>query len=78
MDWDTHHNKILLDLILHPPVRIIFRIMPIRKILSSINVNRYYRYRANHAGISYNVVGMTRARYERINNRSDYTVLHDT
>ena len=40
--------------------------------------NRYYRYRANHAGISYNTVGMTRARYERINNRSDYTVLHDT
>ena len=40
--------------------------------------NRYYRYRANHAGISYNAVGMTRARYERINNISDYTVLHDT
>ena len=40
--------------------------------------NRYYRYRANHAGISYNVVGMTRARYDKINNRSDYTTLHDT
>ena len=40
--------------------------------------NRYYRYRANHVGISYNTVGMTRARYERINNRSDYTVLYDT
>ena len=40
--------------------------------------NRYYRYRANHAEISYNIVGMTRTRYERINNISDYTVLHDT
>ena len=40
--------------------------------------NRYYRYRANHAGISYNVVGMTRVRYERINNRFDYTIIHDT
>ena len=40
--------------------------------------NRYYHYRANNAGISYNAVGMTRSRYERINNRSDYTVLHDT
>ena len=40
--------------------------------------NRYYHYRANHAGISYNSVGMTRARYERINNKSDYTVIHDT
>ena len=40
--------------------------------------NRYYRYKANHAGISYNAVGMTRARYEKINNRSDYTILHDT
>ena len=40
--------------------------------------NRYYRYRANHAGISYNAVGMTRARYERINNKSDYIVIHDT
>ena len=40
--------------------------------------NRYYQYRANHAGISYNAVGMIRVRYERINNRSDYTVLHDT
>ena len=39
--------------------------------------NRYYRYKANHAGISYNAVGMTRARYEKINNRSDYTILHD-
>ena len=41
-------------------------------------LNRYYRYKANHAGISYNAVGMTRARYERINNRSDYTIIHDT
>ena len=40
--------------------------------------NRYYRYRANHAGVSYNAVVMTRARYEKINNRSDYTILHDT
>ena len=40
--------------------------------------NRYYRYKANHVGISYNVVGMTRTRYEKINNRSDYTILHDT
>ena len=40
--------------------------------------NRYYRYKANHAGISYNVVGMIRARYEKINNRSDYTILHNT
>ena len=40
--------------------------------------NRYYRYKANHAGVSYNAVGMTRARYEKINNRSDYTILHDT
>ena len=40
--------------------------------------NRYCRYRANHAGVSYNAVGMTRARYEKINNRSDYTTLHDT
>ena len=40
--------------------------------------NRYYRYKANHAGVSYNAVGMTRARYEKINNRSDYTILHNT
>ena len=40
--------------------------------------NRYYRYRANHAGISYNAVGMIRARYEKINYISDYTILHDT
>ena len=40
--------------------------------------NRYYRYKANHAGVSYNSVGMTRVRYEKINNRSDYTILHDT
>ena len=40
--------------------------------------NRYYRYKANHAGVNYNAVGMTRARYEKINNRSDYTILHDT
>ena len=40
--------------------------------------NRYHRYKANHAGVSYNAVGMTRARYEKINNRSDYTILHDT
>ena len=40
--------------------------------------NRYYRYRANHVAISYNMVSMIRVRYERINNRSDYTVLHDT
>ena len=40
--------------------------------------NRYYRYKANHAEISYNVVGRTKARCERINNRSDYTILHDT
>ena len=31
--------------------------------------NRYYRYKANHTRISYNAVGMTRARYEKINNR---------
>ena len=40
--------------------------------------NRYYTYKANHAGVSYNTVGMTRARYEKINNRSDYTTLHNT
>ena len=40
--------------------------------------NRYYQYRANHAEISYNTVGMTRVRYERINNKSDYTIIHDT
>ena len=40
--------------------------------------NRYYRYKANHAGVSYNAVGMTRARYERINNKSDYIIIHDT
>ena len=40
--------------------------------------NRYCRYRANHARVSYNAVGMTRVRYEKINNRSDYTTLHDT
>ena len=40
--------------------------------------NRYYRYKANHVGISYNTVVMTRAIYERINNRSDYTIIHDT
>ena len=40
--------------------------------------NKYYRYRANHAGISYNAVGMTKVRYERINNKSDYTIIHDT
>ena len=40
--------------------------------------NRYYHYRANHAGISYNSVGMIRARYERINNKSDFTIIHDT
>ncbi len=40
--------------------------------------NRYYRYRANHTGISYNVVGMTRAKYERINNKSDYIIIHGT
>ena len=39
--------------------------------------NRYYHYKANHARISYNSVGMTKARYERINNKSDYTVIHD-
>ena len=39
--------------------------------------NRYYHYRTNHEGISYNSVGMTRVRYERINNKSDYTVIHD-
>ena len=40
--------------------------------------NRYYQYKTNHAGISYNTVSMTRAKYERINNRSNYTILHDT
>ena len=40
--------------------------------------NRYCRYRANHAGVNNNAVGMTRARYKIINNRSDYTILHDT
>ena len=39
--------------------------------------NRYYHHRANHEGISYNLVGMTKARYERINNKSDYIVIHD-
>ena len=39
--------------------------------------NRYYRYKANYARISYNAVNMTRARYEKINNNSDYTILHD-
>ena len=38
MDWDTHHNRILLDPILHPPVRTNFKIMPIRRILSIIIV----------------------------------------
>ena len=40
--------------------------------------NRYYRYKVNHVGISYNAVDMTRARYERINNIFDYTILHAT
>ena len=40
--------------------------------------NTYYHYKANRAGINYNSVGMTRARYERINNKSDYTIIHDT
>ena len=40
--------------------------------------NRYHKYKANHAGVSYNAVGMTRARYEKINNRSNYTIFHDT
>ena len=39
--------------------------------------NKYYHYRANHARISYNSVGMTKARYERINNKSDYSIIHD-
>ena len=39
--------------------------------------NRYYHYRANHTRINYNSVDMTKARYERINNKSDYTVIHD-
>ena len=39
--------------------------------------NRYYHYRANYAGISYNLVGMTEDRYEKFNNKSDYTVIHD-
>ena len=39
--------------------------------------NRYYHYRANHVGISYNSIGMTKARYKRINNKSNYTVIHD-
>ena len=40
--------------------------------------NRYYHYRTNHAGIRYNSVGMTKVRYERINNKSNYIVIHDT
>ena len=40
--------------------------------------NRYYTYKANHAGIRYNAVGMTRVRYEKINNRFNYTIVHDT
>ena len=40
--------------------------------------NRYYHYRVNHAEISYNLVGMTRTRYERINNKFDYTIIYDT
>ena len=40
--------------------------------------NRYYHYRANHVGISYNSVDMTKAVYKRINNKSDYTVIYDT
>ena len=39
--------------------------------------NRYYHYRANHAGISYNLVDKTKVRYERINNKSNYTTIHD-
>ena len=39
--------------------------------------NRYYHHRANHAGISYNSVGMTKVKYERLNNKSNYTVIHD-
>ena len=39
--------------------------------------NKYYHYRANHAGISYNSVSMTRARYERINNKFDFTIFHE-
>ena len=38
----------------------------------------YYYRRTNHVGISYNSIGMIEARYERINNRSDYAVLYDT
>ena len=39
--------------------------------------NTYYHHRANHVGISYNSVGMTEVRYERLNSKSDYTVIHD-
>ena len=39
--------------------------------------NRYYHYRANHAGVSYNSVGMTEVKYERLNSKSDYSVIHD-
>ena len=35
--------------------------------------NRCYRYKANHAGVSYNAVGRTRARYEKIT--IDQTIL---
>ena len=45
---------------------------------ASTSKNRYYHYKANHAGISYSSVSMTKARYEKINNKSDYTVVHDT
>ena len=39
--------------------------------------NRYYHYRANHAGINYNSMDMIKAKYERINNKSEYIVIHD-
>ena len=41
-------------------------------------LNKYYHHRANHAGISYNSVGMTKVRYEKLNSKFDYTVIHDT
>ena len=40
--------------------------------------NRYYHHKTNHAGVSYKSVSMTAERYEKINNRSDYSVIHDT
>ena len=41
--------------------------------------NRYHHmhHRNNHIGICYRNVGMTAARYEMLNRKSDFTIFHD-